>query len=201
MKGNIKYITSVQIPNWFSKLLIEFYLEKVPNPLSYNLLFKIGDTVSIKTNDYHYLKMYSFQSYNEGRDFIINHPEQLIEDALFIYEGKKRENSSIEIVKESTPANSTSSQEKEKGYEMVNHPQHYNLYSEETIEIMKDVYGPDAVALWSEMTAFKYRMRMGTKPGSPVEQDLEKEKVYLGFRDYYKTDNYQNLLKQLKNAD
>ena len=66
---------------------------------------------------------------------------------------------------------------------------------------MKDVYGPDAVALWSEMTAFKYRMRMGTKPGSPVEQDLEKEEVYLGFRDYYKTDNYPNLLKQLKNAD
>lgn len=200
MKGNIKYITSVQIPNCLGKLLIEFYLKKYTNPLSYTLLFKIGDTVSIKTTDYHYL-MYTFQSYNEGRAFIINNSEQLIENALFIDECKKRKKSSVEKVKESTPANNTSSQEKEKGYEMVNHPRHYNLYTEETIDIMKDIYGPDAVALWSEMTAFKYRMRMGTKPGSPTEQDLEKEKVYLGFRDKYKTDNYQHLLQQLKNVD
>lgn len=29
------------------------------------------------------------------------------------------------------------------------------------------------------MTAFKYRMRMGTKPENTIEQDLEKEKWYL----------------------
>lgn len=28
------------------------------------------------------------------------------------------------------------------------------------------------------MTAFKYRMRVGKKPGQPVERDLEKAKWY-----------------------
>ena len=29
------------------------------------------------------------------------------------------------------------------------------------------------------MTAFKYRMRVGTKPDNSVEQDLQKERWYL----------------------
>lgn len=200
MDRNIEYIASVQISDGDEKHLIEYYLEKVTNPLSYYLLFKIGTITSIDTNSYHYLTGYSFQHYNDGRDFIFGHTDELTEEVLYVC-GKTKGTPSIEKVKESASANNTPSNKKEDDYEMVNHPQHYNLYSEETIEIMKDVYGPDAVALWSEMTAFKYRMRMGTKPGSPVEQDLEKEEVYLGFRDYYKTGNYPNLLKQLKNTD
>lgn len=199
MKKNIKYIASVAISDGGEKHLIEYYLEKVTNPLNYYLLFKIGTITSINTNSYHYLTGYSFQHYNDGRNFILEHSEELTEEVLYVC-GKTKGIPSMKKLKESAPSNDTPTN-KEEDYEMVNHPQHYNLYSEETIDIMKDVYGPDAVALWSEMTAFKYRMRMGTKPGSPVEQDLEKEKVYLGFRDKYKTDNYQNLLKQLKNAD
>ena len=201
MERNIEYIASVEISDGGEKHLIKYYLEKVTNPLSYYLLFKIGTITSINTNSYHYLTGYSFQHYNDGRDFIFGHVEELKEEILYVC-GKTKGTPSMKKlkVKESAPSNDTPIK-KEEDYEMVNHPQHYNLYTEETVEIMKDVYGPDAVALWSEMTAFKYRMRMGTKPGSPVEQDLEKEKVYLGFRDYYKTDNYQNLLKQLKNVD
>lgn len=200
MERNIEYIASVEISDGGEQHLIEYYLEKVTDPLSYYLLFKIGTITSINTNSYHYLTGHSFQHYNDGRDYIFGHSEELTEEVLYVC-GKTTGTPSMKKLKESTPANDTPSNKKEEDYEMVNHPQHYNLYSEETIEIMKDVYGPDAVALWSEMTAFKYRMRMGTKPGSPVEQDLEKEEVYLEFRDYYKTDNYQNLLKRLKNAD
>lgn len=64
-------------------------------------------------------------------------------------------------------------------YEMVNHPTHYNNYSIEVIDMMKNIWGTENTALWCEMTAFKYRMRMGTKPENPIQQDLDKEDWYL----------------------
>ena len=64
-------------------------------------------------------------------------------------------------------------------YEMVNHPDHYNQYSMEVIDMMERIWGVEATALWCEMTAFKYRMRMGTKPGNSTQQDLNKEDWYL----------------------
>ena len=67
----------------------------------------------------------------------------------------------------------------EETYEMVNHPSHYNKYDIEVIEMMRRIWGDDATALWCEMTAFKYRMRLGEKPENPIEQDLKKEKWYL----------------------
>jgi hypothetical protein len=63
-------------------------------------------------------------------------------------------------------------------YDCIN-PGHYKNYSLETIEMMAAIYGQAATALYCEMTAFKYRMRMGTKPGNPVEQDLKKERWFL----------------------
>lgn len=64
-------------------------------------------------------------------------------------------------------------------YEMVNHPNHYNTYEMEVIDMMERIWGKESTALWCEMTAFKYRMRMGTKPDNSIEQDLKKEKWYL----------------------
>lgn len=64
-------------------------------------------------------------------------------------------------------------------YEHVNHPAHYNIYSIECIDMMERIWGKEATAQWCEMTAFKYRMRVGTKPNNPTEQDLEKERWYL----------------------
>lgn len=65
--------------------------------------------------------------------------------------------------------------------EKYNHinPDHYKNYSREVIDMMESIYGTDATAFYAEMNAFKYRMRMGTKPGQPIERDLEKEKWYL----------------------
>lgn len=64
-------------------------------------------------------------------------------------------------------------------YEMVNHPTHYNNYDVEVIEMMRKIWGDEAVATWAKLTAFKYRMRMGTKPDNSIQQDLDKENWYL----------------------
>ncbi len=61
--------------------------------------------------------------------------------------------------------------------EMVNHPSHYNNYPIEVLDMMISIWGKDAVKLWCEMTAFKYRMRLGLKDN--IEQDLAKEQWYL----------------------
>ena len=64
-------------------------------------------------------------------------------------------------------------------YEMVDSPTHYNTYSVETIDMMVRVFGKEKVADFCEINAFKYRMRMGTKPDNSIEQDLKKEQWYL----------------------
>ena len=64
-------------------------------------------------------------------------------------------------------------------YEMVDHPNHYNLYDIEAIDMIERIWGAENAALWCEITAFKYRMRMGTKPGEDVTRDLNKEQWYL----------------------
>ena len=64
---------------------------------------------------------------------------------------------------------------------MVQHPTHYNKYSVEAIEMMRRIYGDEAVVIWCELSAFKYRMRMGEKPGNSIEQDMKKEKFYLDY--------------------
>lgn len=63
--------------------------------------------------------------------------------------------------------------------DIVDHPPRYNQYSVEVIDMMEMIYGKEAMALWCEMTAFKYRQRMGLKPGVTIGNDLEKEKWYL----------------------
>lgn len=55
------------------------------------------------------------------------------------------------------------------------HPKHYKNYSVEVIDMFERIYGKNETALWCEMTALKYRMRMGTKPEQSVELDLEKK--------------------------
>lgn len=64
-------------------------------------------------------------------------------------------------------------------YESVNHPKHYNNYDVEVIDMMERIWGVENTINFCEMNAFKYRMRMGTKPEQSIEQDLKKEKWYL----------------------
>lgn len=63
--------------------------------------------------------------------------------------------------------------------EMVNHPSHYNNYNIEVIDMMEKIWGPAYVLVFCQLNAFKYRMRMGTKPGGSLEEDLQKEHWYL----------------------
>lgn len=63
--------------------------------------------------------------------------------------------------------------------ESVIHPDHYNKYSVEVIEMMTRIYGAEKTAIFCELNAFKSRMRMGAKPENPIEIDLQKEQWYL----------------------
>lgn len=74
----------------------------------------------------------------------------------------------------------------EKKHEFVDHADHYNNYDVETIEMISRIWGDYIASMWSEINAFKYRMRMGTKPTAPIEQDLEKEKVYKKYYQHYR---------------
>ena len=56
---------------------------------------------------------------------------------------------------------------------------HYRVFPIETIDLMEKIWGLEAVKQWCEITAFKYRMRLGYKPSNSVEIDLKKEKWYL----------------------
>jgi len=67
----------------------------------------------------------------------------------------------------------------ENSYEHVNHPNHYNTFSKEVIHMMIDIWGVESTITFCEMNAFKYKMRLGSKPGQPIEQDLKKANWYL----------------------
>lgn len=64
-------------------------------------------------------------------------------------------------------------------YEFVEHPKHYNAFSKEVIDMMVDIWGVEKTIAFCEMSAFKYKMRMGDKPNQPLDQDLSKATWYL----------------------
>ena len=64
-----------------------------------------------------------------------------------------------------------------KQYDNIN-PDHYKQGGKEVIEMMEDIWGKEALILHCEMTAFKYRMRIGNKPNQPIEQELGKAQWY-----------------------
>lgn len=63
-------------------------------------------------------------------------------------------------------------------YDYVN-PEHYKSFSYEVIEMMISIWGAEAAMYHCEMCAFKYRMRMGSKPGQPIDLDMKKVDWYL----------------------
>lgn len=69
---------------------------------------------------------------------------------------------------------------------MVKHPNHYNVYDVEVLDMMAAIWGNEAVALWCKMTAFKYRMRMGYKAGVDPSTDFKKEQECLELMRKYK---------------
>jgi len=75
----------------------------------------------------------------------------------------------------------------EKKYEYVESPEHYiQDDGRQTWEHMVDKWGEEKTALWCEMTAYKYKDRIGRKPGEDVE------------REQGKIDWYENRAKELR---
>jgi hypothetical protein len=63
-------------------------------------------------------------------------------------------------------------------YDNQGNAEHYKKTRIETIDMMISIWGKDAVMKHCEMTAFKYRMRIGHKEGQSVEQELKKANWY-----------------------
>lgn len=57
-------------------------------------------------------------------------------------------------------------------------PSHYKTFNKQPWEMMIDIWGEEAFALHCEMTAFKYRMRMGYKEDNDIEDELGKAMWY-----------------------
>ena len=68
----------------------------------------------------------------------------------------------------------------------VNHPSHYNSSKYECIEVMKDIFGDEAVATWIKLNIFKYSWRADQKNG---------------IEDIAKIEWYANYLKNMSNCD
>ena len=71
--------------------------------------------------------------------------------------------------------------ERKREEEKVNHPNYYNRYSVEVIEMARRIWGDEAMKTAAEITAFIYRMRAGVKPDNPISQDLAKEDFWLNY--------------------
>ena len=63
-------------------------------------------------------------------------------------------------------------------YDFVN-PKHYQEFSVEVIDMMASIWGKEATALHCEMCAFKYRLRIGSKPNQSIEDELGKINWYM----------------------
>lgn len=84
---------------------------------------------------------------------------------------------------------------KEPHYEMVDHPKHYNNYDVEVVDMMEKIWGTKATMEWCKMTAYKYRMRMGTKPGENDSTEAMKNKL---LEDFNKEQWYLKKADELK---
>lgn len=62
-------------------------------------------------------------------------------------------------------------------YDHIN-PSHYKNGYKEVIDMMEDIWGTEALIKYCEITAFKYRMRMGLKPDQPIGRDMGKVSWY-----------------------
>jgi len=59
----------------------------------------------------------------------------------------------------------------------INHPSHYQG-KHECIEVMRAMFGDDAVKGFCRCNAYKYRFRAGRKDGQSADQDLKKAEWY-----------------------
>lgn len=62
----------------------------------------------------------------------------------------------------------------------VNHPAYYNSMNYECIDVMRDVFGDDAVKTWIKLNLFKYSWRADHKNG---DEDIAKIAWYASYYD------------------
>ena len=62
----------------------------------------------------------------------------------------------------------------------VNHPAYYNSMNYECIDVMRDVFGDDAVKTWIKLNIFKYSWRADHKNGG---EDIAKIAWYASYYD------------------
>lgn len=53
------------------------------------------------------------------------------------------------------------------------------MVKKECIDEMIELFGKDNVAMYCDITAYKYQYRQGKKPNTPAEQDKQKAEWYL----------------------
>ena len=78
--------------------------------------------------------------------------------------------------------------------EQINHPEHYNRYPVEVIEMMVRIFGTEAVYHFCLLNSFKYRMRLGLKDNVSLPTDIAKEKWYLKKAESYKEPEHTNYI-------
>lgn len=59
----------------------------------------------------------------------------------------------------------------------VNHPDHYQA-KHECIEVMRAMFGDEAVRGFCRCNSYKYRFRAGKKHGQSAEEDIAKAEWY-----------------------
>ena len=140
-------------------------LEKVIGPVAKSILERFDHNKNVlKDNEECRKAVNSEVSHKNSDDWIA--PSNLTEYGKKVFEAGRKAGKMVTAGKDTN-------------YEMVNHPTHYNQYDIEVIDMIIKIWGPEAAALWCDITAFKYRMRMGTKPDNSIEQDIKKEQWYL----------------------
>lgn len=86
---------------------------------------------------------------------------------------------SIHIAKEKFKIDFEEESKEETSAEKEASAEYYRHFPIETYDLMVAIWGEEAIAQWCEITAFKYRMRLGIKDPSKIQVDLTKEKNYL----------------------
>lgn len=66
----------------------------------------------------------------------------------------------------------------DKQYDSKGNAKHYATDRINDIVKMERIWGTYETMVWCEITSFKYRMRIGKKPGQPLEQELIKAGWY-----------------------
>ena len=143
--------------------------------------YALGDKVTVKDGSEYdgqiFTVINSKPGHRDAPDYFIRRGDGLgfwiTEDLLMIYDSGRMLSERVMEMPDET--------KKLLSGDKVNSPDYYNRYSVEVVEMARRIWGDDAMKTAAEITAFIYRIRMGTKPDNPIEQDFDKEMWWLEY--------------------